>query len=132
MTDLQCALLVCENWAQRVGMTWALSKGKSQVVLSRRMAERYKHFPFADGTIETVTAAQYLGVIISTKGIMCQSMKERIQMPHATLTSLQNAKLLFAGVDLYYMKLVYRTLIHRKMDYASFLCPCSTVSYHAS
>ena len=39
MTALQCALLVCKNWAQRVGMTWALSKGKRQVVLSRRMAE---------------------------------------------------------------------------------------------
>ena len=26
-----------------------------------QMAERYKHFPFAGGTIETVTEAQYLG-----------------------------------------------------------------------
>ena len=100
MTDLQCALLICENWAQRVGMTWARSKGKSQVVLSRRTAERYKHFPFAGGTIETVTEAQYFGVIISTNGIMSQSMKERIQMAHATPTTLQNAKLLFAGIDL--------------------------------
>ena len=53
-------------------------------------------------------------------------------MAHATLTTVQNAKLLFAGVDLYYVKIVYRTLIQGKMDYASFLCPCSTVSYHAS
>ena len=59
-TDLQCALLVCENWAQRVGMTWVLSKGKNQVVLSRRIAERHNHFPFAGGTIDTVTEAQYL------------------------------------------------------------------------
>ena len=57
MTDLQCELIVCENWAQRVGMTWALSKGKSQVVLSRRMKARYKHFPFAGGVFETVTEA---------------------------------------------------------------------------
>ena len=61
-----------------------------------------------------------------------QSMKERVQMAHATLSTLQNAKLLFPGVDLYYMKMVYRTLIQSKMDYASFLCPCSTVAYHAS
>ena len=132
MTDLQCALLVCENWVQRVDMAWALSKGKSQVVLSKRMAVRYNHFPFAGGTIKTVTEAQYLGVIISTNRLMSQSMKERIQMAHATLTTLQNAKLLFAGVYLYYMKMVYRTPIQSKMDYASFLRPCSTVSYHAS
>ena len=53
-------------------------------------------------------------------------------MAHATLTTLQDAKLLFAGVDLHYMKMAYRALIQSKMDYASFLCPCSTVSYHAS
>ena len=53
-------------------------------------------------------------------------------MAHATLTTLQNAKRLFAGVDLYYMKMVYRTLVQSKMDYASFLCPCCTVAYHAS
>lgn len=58
-------------------------------------------------------------------------MKERKYMVHATLPTLQNAKLLFAGVDIYYMKMVYRTLIQRKMDYASFLCPSSTESYHA-
>ena len=63
---------------------------------------------------------------------MSQSMTERVEMAHATLTTLQNAKLLFAGVDLYYMKMVYRTLIQSKMDYASFLCPCSTVAYHTS
>ena len=63
---------------------------------------------------------------------MSQSMKKRIQMAHATLTTLQKAKLLFAGVHLYYMKMVYRTLIQSKMEYASFLCPCSTVAYHAS
>ena len=49
---------------------------------------------------------------------MSQSIKERIQMAHATLTTLQNGKLLFAGVDLYYMKMVSRTLIQSKMDYA--------------
>ena len=42
-------------------------------------------------------------------------MKERKYMVHATLPTLQNAKLLFAGVDIYYMKMVYRTLIQRKM-----------------
>ena len=51
-------------------------------------------------------------------------MKERVQIEHSTLTILQNAKLLFAGVDLYYMKMVYRTLIQSKMEYPSFLCPC--------
>ena len=49
-TDLQFELLVRKNWAHRVGMTWALSKVKSQDVLSRRMAERYKQFPFAGST----------------------------------------------------------------------------------
>ena len=53
-------------------------------------------------------------------------------MAHAALTTLQNAKLLFAGADLYYMKILYRTLIQSKMDYASFLRPCSSLSYHAS
>ena len=44
-------------------------------------------------------------------------------MAHATLTTLLSAKFLFAAVDLYYMKMVYRTLIQSKMDFASFLIP---------
>ena len=95
------------------------------------MAVRYKLFLFPGGEIETVTEAGYPGVLTSAIGIMRQSMRERIQMAHATLTTLQSGRLLFAGVDLYYMKMVYRTLIQSKMDYAAFLYPCSTVSYHA-
>ena len=131
MSDLQCALLVCEKWARRVGMNWALSKWKSQFVISRRMAERYKHVPIPGGEIKTVIEARYLGVLMSANGIMRQSIRERIQMAHATLTTLQSAKLLFSGDDFYYIKMVYRTLIQSKLDYVSFLCPCSTVSYHA-
>ena len=95
------------------------------------MAKRYKHFPFAGGVTGPVTKAQYRGVLILASGIMRQSMKERIQMAHATPTTLQSTKLLFAGVDLYYMKIVYCTLIQSKTDCALFLCPYSTVSYHA-
>ena len=36
MADLQCAILVCENCAQRVGMTCTPSKGKSQAKLYYR------------------------------------------------------------------------------------------------
>ena len=70
--DLQCALLDCENSSQRVCMTWVLSKEKSQYVLLTRMAERYKNFPFAGGTIDKDTEGQYLLVILSTNGIIGQ------------------------------------------------------------
>ena len=52
-------------------------------------------------------------------------------MSHASLSTLRNAKLIFPGVDPSYAKMVYRTLIESKMDYAAFLCPSSADALHA-
>ena len=81
--------------------------------------------------ITTVTQARYLGVVLSANGILECSVKNRIQMSHASLSSLRNAKLTFAGVNPSYAKMVYRTLIESKMDYATFLCPSSADALHA-
>ena len=80
-------------------MRWALSKGKSEVLLPSELALQYKAFPFAGGQITTVTQACYLGVILSANGILESSLKNRIQMSHASLSTLRNAKLIFPGVD---------------------------------
>ena len=44
---------------------------------------------------------------------------------YALLITLRNVKLKFPGVDPSYAKMLYRTLIESKMDYATFLCPSS-------
>ena len=61
------------------------------------------------------------------------SLKNRIRMSHASLSTLRNAnaKLIFPGVDPSYEKMVYRTLIDSKMDYATFLFPSRTDALHA-
>ena len=63
MLDLQRALIICERWAEQCGMRWALSKGKSEVLLPSELALQYRAFPFAGGQITTVTQARYLGVV---------------------------------------------------------------------
>ena len=50
---------------------------------------------------------------------------------YASLITLRNAKLIFPGADPSYAKIVYRTLIESKMDYATFLCPSSADALHA-
>ena len=112
-------------------MRWALSKGKSEVLLPSELALQYKAFPFARGQITTVTQARYLGVVLSANGILECSHKNRIQMSHASLSTLRNAKLIIPGVGPSYAKMVYRTLTESKMDYATFLCPSSTDALHA-
>ena len=77
------------------------------------------------GQITTVTQARYLQVVLSANGILECSLKNRIQMSHTLLSTLRNAKLIFPWVDPSYAKMVYRTLIESKMDYATFLCPSS-------
>ena len=62
---LQCALIICERWALKCGMEWALSKGKSEVLLPSELAMQCKSFPFAGGQITTVTQARYPGVVLS-------------------------------------------------------------------
>ena len=52
-------------------------------------------------------------------------------MSHSSLSTLRNAKLIFPGVDPSFAKMVYRTLIESKMDYATFLCPSSADALHA-
>ena len=108
----------------------AVSVGKTFSVPSE-LALQYKAFPFAGGQITNVTQARYLGVVFSANGILECSLKNRIQMSHASLSTLRNAKLVFPGVDPSYGKMVYRALIERKMDYATFLCPSSTDALHA-
>ena len=95
-------------------MRWALSKGKSEVLLPSEIALQYKSFPFAAGQIITVTQARYLGVVLSANGILECGLKNRIQMSHASLSKLRNAKLLFPGVDPSYAKMVYQTIIESK------------------
>ena len=111
-------------------MRWALSKGKREVLLPSELALQYKAFPFAGGQITTVTQARYLGVVLSANGILECSLTNRIQMSHASLSTLRNAKLIFPGVDPTYEKMVYHTLIESKMDYATFLCPSSADALH--
>ena len=55
MLDLQRALIICERWALKCGMRWALSKGKSEVLLPSEFALQYKSFLFAAGQITIVT-----------------------------------------------------------------------------
>ena len=45
MLDLQRALIICERWAQKDGMRWALSNGKSEVLLPSELALQYKSIP---------------------------------------------------------------------------------------
>ena len=131
MLDLQGALIICERWALKWGRRWALSKGKTEVILPSQLALQYKAFPFAGGHITTVTEARYLGVVLSANGILECSLNNRIQMSHASLSTLRNAKLIFPGADPSYAKMVYRTLIESKMDYATFLCPSCADAVHA-
>ena len=51
-------------------------------------------------------------------------------MSHASLSTLRNAKLIFPRIDPSYAKMVYRTLVDRKMDYATFLCTSSADALH--
>ena len=82
-------------------------------------------------TYLTVTQARYLEVVLSANGILECSLKNRMQMSHASLSTLRNAKLIFPGVDPTYAKMVYRTLIESRIYYATFLCPSSADSLHA-
>ena len=121
MLDLQCVLIICERWALQCGMRWALSKGKSAFLLPSELALQYKAFPFAGGQITTVTQARYLVVVFSANGILECSFKNRIQMQHASLSTLRSAKLIFPRVAPSYGKMVYLALL--EVDYAIFLCP---------
>ena len=112
-------------------MRWALSKGKIEVLLPPKLASQYKAFPFAGGQIITVTKARYHGVALSANGILECNLNNRIQMSYASLSTLLTAKLIFSGVDPTYAKMVYRTAIESKMDYATFLCPSSADALHA-
>ena len=129
--DLQRALVIYEGWALKCGMRWALSKGKSEGLLPSELALHYKSCPFAGVQITTVTQARHLGVVLSANGILECSLKNRILMSHASLSTLRNDKLIFPGVDPSYAKIVYRTLIESKMDYATFLCPSSADALHS-
>ena len=121
MLDLQRALIIWERWAERCGMRWALSKGKSEFLLPSELALQYKAFPFPGGQITTVTQARYFGVVFSANGILKCSFKNRIQMQHASLSTLRSAKLIFPRVAPSYARMVYRELL--EVDYAIFLCP---------
>ena len=131
MLDRQRALIICERWALKCGMRWASSKGKSEVLLPSELALHYKSFPFAGDQITTVNQALYLGVVLSANRILECSLKNRMQMSHASLSTLRNAKLIFLGVDPSYAKMVYRTLIEGKLDYTTSLCPSSADALHA-
>ena len=131
MVDLQRARIICERWGLKCGMRWALSKGKSEVLLPSELALQYKAFPFAGGQIITVTQARYLGVVLSANGKLGCSLKNIVQMSHASLSTLRNAKLIFPAVDPSYAKMVYRTLVQSKMDYAAFLRPSGRDALHA-
>ena len=76
-----------------------MSKGKSEVLLPSEISLQYKAFPFAGGQITTVSQARYLGVVLSPNGILECRLKNRIQMPHASLSTMRNAKLILPGVD---------------------------------
>ena len=41
--DLQRALIICERWALKCGMRWALSKGKSEVIFPQNLSCNTKH-----------------------------------------------------------------------------------------
>ena len=45
MLDLQCALIICERWALKCGMRWALSKGNSEVIFPQNLRCNTKHSP---------------------------------------------------------------------------------------
>ena len=121
MLDPQRAPIICERSALKCGMRWALSKGKSEVLLPSELALQYKAFPFAGGQITTVTEARYLGVVLPANRILECSFKNRIQEQHASLSTLRSAMLIFPEVPPSYAKMMYRTLV--EVDYAIFLCP---------
>ena len=70
-------------------------------------------------------------VVLSANGILECSLKNRIQMLHASLSTLRNAKLKFPAAVPSLAKMVYRTLIESKTDYATFLCPSSADAFRA-
>ena len=70
-------------------------------------------------------------MVLSANGILECSLKNRIQISHASLSTLRNAKLVIPGDDPTYAKTVYHTLIASKMDYATFLCPSCADALHA-
>ena len=92
---------------------------------------KYECFEQFFGALTTATQARYLGVVLSANGILECSLMNRIQMSHASLSKLRNEKLIFPGFDPSYAKMVYRTLIESKMDYATFLCPSSADALYA-
>ena len=116
MCDLQAALQLCSTWAQEFGMTWALKKGKSQVLLSPDRAWRYPSFAFAGGKIDTVTKARYLGVTITTTEVLEESAIKRIQDAHMTWTQLKAAKVVYCGMDAKYALMVFRSLLQSGID----------------
>ena len=70
-------------------------------------------------------------MVLSANGILECSLQNRIQMSHASLSTLRNTELNFPGADPSYTKMVYRTFIERKVDYATFLCPSGADALHA-
>ena len=58
---------------------------------------------------QLVAQAHCLRLVLSANGIMECSLKNRIQMSHASLGTLRNAKLIFPRADPSYAKMVYRT-----------------------
>ena len=123
MRDLQAALQLCSTWVQEFGITWALQKGKSQVLLSPDRAWRYQSFAFAGGKIGTVTKARYLGVTLTTTEVLEESSIKRIKKVHMTWTQLKAAEVEYCGIDAKYAMMVFRSLLQSGIGYACFLSP---------
>ena len=129
MVDLERFLITCKEWALKYGMKSALSKVKSEILLPSEFASQYIHHPFACGCIKSVTKARNLGVITSTDGTLECNIRNRIQMAHASLSILQNARLPLPGVDPGYARMVYLNLIQNKWTMLHFCVRLELIQY---
>ena len=106
--------------------TWMMYYCQVSLFQSRTKCNRPQCAAIMDIYGDHLLHGVYLRVVLSANGILECSLKNRIRMSHASLSTLRNAKLTFPGGDHSYAEMVYCTLIESKMDYATFLCPCIT------
>lgn len=123
MWELQQAIQISEQWAIDFGTKCTLARGKSQLLLLQGRAARYKRFQFAEGQIQTVREASYLGVEITSGAALEDTTIKRIQNAHTIWTQLRTARLVCSGIDPKYACMIFRSLVQSGIDYGCFLSP---------
>jgi len=71
---LRRLLEICTKWAEKYGMTWATEPGKSSVLVPKRATSQ---FYLAGEIIGRVEKTNYLGMIVSFKGVVSADSRSR-------------------------------------------------------